>query len=132
MRAMSPNVRAWLLEPAGGVRRGHDFGINDLLSAGAIVESFVRPVIVQRLPGAVGGFGDHRHGLVHAFNAPSDNLGFEPIVTSCHVAFPVARQGKNRTSGLAGVPPPLKRMPQVKGVRGAVICCKGNIRAEGG
>jgi hypothetical protein len=77
-------------------------------------------------------FRHHRHGLVHAFNAPSDNLGFEPIVTSCHVAFPVARQGKNRTSGLAGVPPPLKRMPQVKGVRGAVICCKGNIRAEGG
>ena len=47
------NVRAWLPEPAGGVRRGHDFGIDDLLSARTIIESFVRPFIVQRLPGAV-------------------------------------------------------------------------------
>ena len=81
----------------------------------------------------IGGKADAQlAGLVHAFNAASDDLGFEPIVTSCHAAFPVARQGKNRTSGFAGVPPPLKRMPQAKGVRGAVICCKGNIRAEGG
>ena len=72
---------AFIERTAGGVLRGHDFGIDDLLSAGTIVESFVRPFIVQRLPGAVGGFGDHRHGLVHAFNAPSDDLRFEPIVT---------------------------------------------------
>jgi hypothetical protein len=76
----------------------------------------------RALPGALnerehftkglGGFGDHRHGLVHAFNAPSVNLGFEPIVTCCHTV-PVAHAGKIRTGKIAGVPPP----PQKNAVR---------------